>query len=197
MMKSSTRVITAVVATAMMVACPAMAQTTKEKKETSFTDGVNSFIKDLEKAGHELGDAIGFDDRVDGKTNETKIDGTYYMPIHQQDLFNGKEAEELRSTCELAFINAYPDVEIKSVAVPASEWKTKTVKERGKVVGYVQSIECYVLGKDGEEGYINAKFVFTRVKDVGKNYVEQKGKWPLWERTDIIPNSAYRQLSKK
>lgn len=45
----------------------------QDKKKEPFDKKVSKFLKktkkELEQAGHELGDAIGFNDRIDGKSD--------------------------------------------------------------------------------------------------------------------------------
>ena len=65
------------------------------------------------------------------------------------------------------------------------------------MTGYVQTLYCYVLAKDGDDGYVNARFVFQRQKEVGQQYEHVDGRWPLWERTDVIPMATYEQLKAK
>ena len=50
------------------------------------------------------------------------------------------------------------------------------------------------LAKDGNDGYVNARFKFQRQKEVGRQYEHVANCWPLWERTDVIPMAAYEKL---
>ena len=68
------------------------------------------------------------------------------------------------------------------------------VKKDGIIVGYRETMYCYVLGQDGGDGYINMKFTFQRYKDVGKSYTNVKGVWPMLSRINIIPKSAFGEL---
>ena len=61
------------------------------------------------------------------------------------------------------------------------------------MTGYSQTLFCYIIGRDGNEGFINAKFVFERQKKVGDT-VQTKVKWPLWIRTDVLTNEVYQKL---
>jgi hypothetical protein len=54
-----------------------------------------------------------------------------------------------------------------------------------------------VLAKDGDDGYVNARFMFQRQKEVGKQYEHIVNRWPLWENTDVIPASTYEVLKTK
>ena len=86
---------------------------------------------------------------------------------------------------------------IQSVVVPQQEWLSDTYKKNNKVTGYVQTLYCYVLAKDGDDGYVNARFMFQRQKEVGKQYEHIANRWPLWEKTDVIPASTYEVLKTK
>ena len=58
-------------------------------------------------------------------------------------------------------------------------------------------MHCFIIGKDGDDGYVNAKFTFRRHKEAGNQYKSVSGQWPLWEKTDIIPNNIYEKLKSK
>ena len=57
--------------------------------------------------------------------------------------------------------------------------------------------EIDIIAKDGNEGFVNAKFVFERQKKVGDATMDNLVKWPLWIRTDVLPNEVYAKLLKK
>lgn len=177
-----------------------MGQSKKTAGKESFGTKVNKFFSkaktDLEQAGHDLGNAIGFDDRVEGRTEDVKVNGVYYMPVYEANLYRGEDASELTSVCRSLFMRKYPNASVVSVALPQTEWQSETLKEKGKVTGYSQTMYCYILAKDGNDGYINARYVFERTKKVGEAYQKVNGKYPKWERTDAIPNAAYGQLVK-
>jgi len=83
---------------------------------------------------------------------------------------------------------------VLSVTIPQEGWVSKAVKDGGKVIGYLQYMYCYVLAQDGDDGYINARFSFQRYKDVGKDYGSVNGRWPRWDRTDVLTRSVYDEL---
>lgn len=178
---------------------PLWAQTeNQEARETfseKFTRLVNLTVSHMEQAGHAIGDAIGFDDRVNSGTAEiARHETADLMPICTETQYRGADAAVYIDECRLLFAKKYPNVEIVSVALPQKDWDRQVVKEDGKVVGYLQSLNCYVLGKDGEDGYINARFSFQRYKEVGDEYRHVVDRWPLWERTDAIPAEQYEQI---
>ena len=170
----------------------------KNKKKEPFDKKVSKFWKktkkELEQAGHELGDAIGFNDRIDGKSDLLKVNGSYYMPLYSKDLYKGEDALTYRKTCTQLFIKKYPKVSIQSVAVPQKEWVLETVEKDGELVGYQRTLHCFIIARDGDEGYVNAKFTYQQYKNVGQEFQNVKGWWPKWERTDFMTNSVYEQL---
>lgn len=175
----------------------ASAQKQDTKKEP-FDKKVSKFWKktkkELEQAGHELGDAIGFNDRIDGKSDLLKVNGSYYMPLYSTDLYKGEDALTYRKTCTQLFRKKYPKVSIQSVAIPQKEWVLETVEKDGELVGYQRTLHCFIIARDGDEGYVNAKFTFRQYKNVGQEFQNVKGWCPKWERTDFMTNSVYEQL---
>ncbi len=170
----------------------------QDKKKEPFDKKVSKFLKktkkELEQAGHELGDAIGFNDRIDGKSDLLKVNGSYYMPLYSTDLYKGEDALTYRKTCTQLFRKKYPKVSIQSVAIPQKEWVLETVEKDGELVGYQRTLHCFIIARDGDEGYVNAKFTFRQYKNVGQEFQNVKGWCPKWERTDFMTNSVYEQL---
>lgn len=170
----------------------------QDKKKEPFDKKVSKFWKktkkELEQAGHELGDAIGFNDRIDGKSDLLKVNGSYYMPLYSTDLYKGEDALTYRKTCTQLFRKKYPKVSIQSVAIPQKEWVLETVEKDGELVGYQRTLHCFIIARDGDEGYVNAKFTFRQYKNVGQEFQNVKGWCPKWERTDFMTNSVYEQL---
>ena len=174
--------------------------TKKESLGDRFVRLSKKAVREMERTANNIGDAIGFDDRVDagkGTADSVKIDGTWYMPLYTVNLYTGGDLDVYRSACRAAFADAYPGVEIVNVVVPQQEWLSDTYKKNNKVTGYVQTLYCYVLGKDGTDGYVNARFMFQRQKEVGKSYQHVADRWPLWERTDVIPRASYEKLAAR
>lgn len=170
------------------------------KKKKTFEEKVSKFVKqtkkELEQAGHELGDAIGFDDRIGGKSDLLKVNGSFYMPLYSKDLYKGEDALTYRKACTQQFRKKYPKVSIQSVTIPQKEWVLETVEKGGELVGYQRTLHCFIIARDGEEGYVNAKFTYRLYKNVGQEFQNVKGWWPKWERTDFMTNSVYEQLLK-
>ena len=172
----------------------------QDKKKEPFEKKVSKFWKktkkELEQAGHELGDAIGFDDRLSGKSDLLKVNGSFYMPLYSKDLYKGEDALTYRKTCTQLFRKKYPKVNILSVVIPQKEWVLETVEKDGELVGYQRTLHCFIIARDGDEGYVNAKFTYRQYKNVGQEFQNVKGWWPKWERTDFMTNSVYEQLLK-
>ena len=182
----------------LLFAMPVSAQNQNKEGKQTVSSKVTE-IWDKTKAGiqetaQKINDAIGLDD----KAGEVNIKGVYYMPLYEVSLYADlDEAKNLKSSCEVLFKQKYPNIEILSEAIPQKTWLSETVKKNGVVVGYRQYLYCYIIAKDGTEGYINAKFAFEKYRDAGKEFTAVQGKWPKWERTDVIPNAAYDALKAK
>lgn len=126
-----------------------------------------------------------------------RVNGKYYMHLYDTNLYKGADGAELCALCRSEFENKYPAMAIKSVVIPQVDWETSTVEVDGKVEGYAQTLYCYIIAKDGNEGYVNAKFVFERQKKVGEPTMGNRVKWPLWIRTDVLTNEVYAKLLTK
>ena len=170
----------------------------QDKKKEPFEKKVSKFWKktkkELEQAGHELGDAIGFDDRLSGKSDLLKVNGSFYMPLYSKDLYKGEDALTFRKTSTQLFRKKYPKVNIQSVSIPQKEWVLEAVEKDGELVGYQRTLHCFIIARDGDEGYVNAKFTYQQYKNVGQEFQNVKDWWPKWERTDFMTNSVYEQL---
>lgn len=181
------------------VAISVSAQNQDDKKPT-FDKKVSDFWKktkkELEQAGHQLGDAIGFEDRIDRRADLRKVNGTFYMPLYSKDLYKGDSSLTFRTACTQLFRKKYPKANIMSVAIPQTDWVVEPVKKSGSVVGYQKTLHCFIIARDGEEGYINAKFTYAQYKDAGHDYQKIKKMWPQWTRTDVMSNSVYNELKE-
>ena len=126
-----------------------------------------------------------------------RIKGYYYMPIYNINLYKGTEAKTFRQECVNLFATKYPKAEILSVALPQTDWLHETVKKKRVIVGFVESMYCYIIAKDDNDGYINARFCYKRYKDVGDSYGPLVEYWPKWERSDYLTPQLYRTLLTK
>ena len=186
-----------------MTILPANAQTNNNAQKQTLVKKVSTFWKKTKKqvatADKNIGDAIGVDDLAKKNNEDLKeIDGVKYMPIYTTDLFannNLSDDEELIKNSKEVFAAKYPDAKIVHCVVPQKEWIMTAIKEGSKITGYRKYVYCYLLAKDGTDGYINARFLFLEYRDAGENYVKSAS-WPKWDRTDIVPNSVYSKLAE-
>ncbi len=179
---------------ALFVAVSSNAQMTdKPSGKGTFRQRVTNFWNNTKESVGDVVDKMSNDMDPNGLR---RIKGKYYMHIYDEDLYAGSDANELKSLCRREFEAKYPGVTIVSVAIPMTEWFNATLEDNGKAVGFAQDLTCYILGKDGEDGYVNAKFVFERQKRVGQDYEKVDVKWPLWVSTDVLTPEIYQRLTK-
>lgn len=179
--------------------CGISANAQMTKKDTGngpFKERVSKLWDKTKKTATDVATAIG--DEISNSTSGLRrIEGKYYMNVYDVNLYKGDDCATLLDLCRKQFAAKYPTVPIASCVIPQTDWETETVDNAGQVTGYVQTLFCYIIGKDGNEGFINAKFVFERKKDVGKQLVNNNMKWPLWTRTDVMTNHVYDRLTSK
>ena len=179
--------------------CGISANAQMTKKDTGngpFKERVSKLWDKTKKTATDVATAIG--DEISNSTSGLRrIEGKYYMNVYDVNLYKGDDCATLLDLCRKQFTAKYPTVPIASCVIPQTDWETETVENAGQVAGYVQTLFCYIIGKDGNEGFINAKFVFERKKDVGKQLVNNNMKWPLWTRTDVMTNHVYDRLTSK
>ena len=131
---------------------PSCAQMTKKDTGNGpLSERVNKFWKKTKKAVNGVVEQVE-NDFANENSGLRRIAGKYYMNIK------------------------YPAVKVRSCVIPQTDWMTETVETNGQVTGYAQTLFCYILAKDGDEGYINAKFVFERQKEVGGTFVDSRAK---------------------
>ena len=94
-----------------------------------------------------------------------------------------------------AFMKKYPNAEIMYAVVPQQDWLHTALRDGSKVTGYRRRAYCFVVAKDGSDGYLNARFLFSAERVAGGEYVKSNS-WPRWERTDVIPSHVYPKLIK-
>ncbi len=171
--------------------------TPQEKIGKAVTKAYKSTRKSMSRAAHQVGEAIGLETAANEReTDDVKIKGYYYMPLYDTNLYHQPEGQTFRETCLTQFKEKYPGVEILSVAIPQTDWAEESVTQNGKVVGYGQYMYCFIIARDGDEGYINARFAYRKYKEAGGNFQPLVSVWPKWERTDIIPAKVYQKLLK-
>ena len=182
---------------ALMITCGASAQMTeKPTGKGPLKERVHNFWKQARESVNDVVDKVQ-DNLENENSGLRRVKGKYYMNIYDTNLYKGADCEELCAMCKKEFMAKYPAVAIRSVVIPQTEWLTSTVESEGQVTGYAQTLYCYILAKDGNEGFINAKFVFERQKKVGEPAMNNRVKWPLWIRTDVLTNEVYERLLTK
>lgn len=185
--------------TLLLLALPMLAQSAKTgadtpikstKRPNIFKQAGNTF----KRAGQKIGRTLGID-RHD--RDDVRVGDTYYMPLYDTNLYRGSETQGLQTVCRSRFMAKYPNAIVQTCVLPQQGWLSQDVVKNEQIVGYLQTMYCFIIAKDGNDGYINAKFEFQRYRDVGKNWGRVADKWPSWMRTDIIPMADYQMLVKK
>lgn len=192
------RLWTTLVVLSLLTVGPASAQSQKEHENLGHKASKlwKKTKKAVVEAGQDIGDTFGTGAHG-GTTDVVRIDGVYYMPIYNRNLYSGKDAEAMRARCKEIFSEKYPQAKVVSVALPQTDWLTVPVKKKNKVTGYMRSMFCYIVARDGSDGYINAKFSYRQSKKAGGTYKALDGYAPAWERTDVLTSDIYQQLLKK
>lgn len=176
----------------------------KTSKQEPLTTKASKFWKktkrNLKNAGQEVKDAIGINSGSKNPLDDgenVSIDGVYYMPLYSVNLYAGQDAAVYCDTCRSLFKKKFPHADIMSIALPQKQWLSTAVKKKDEVEGYLQTMYCYVIARDGSDGYINSKFMFQRYRDVGGNYNHVLDTWPKWVKTEALPNDIYEKLKNK
>lgn len=172
---------------AILLAAPLQAQ---ENTET-FEEAVTGLWKKTKQAVKKSSRRVQEDWNGDGLV---EVEGHNYMHLYTTDLYKGTNAADFKEACVNEFKAKYPSVKIISVTIPQKDWTESTSRSLGKVSKYVKMLYCFIVGKDGEDGYINARFSYRMVKKVGKTWQNDEANWPLWERTDVLVPSVYNRL---
>lgn len=182
------------------LAMPMHAQVYKDTDSTP-KERVSRLLKDtrkgMKKAGKTISDFFeGFNLSDEERIEEVKVGGVKYMRLHTVNLFEGDdEGMAVRSREE--FLRRYPRCTVVAVAIPQQKWKDVAQKEDGKIVAYTRKADCYVLGKDGKDGYINVLFSFRCTRKPGGEWVRPAEYWPRLVRVDAIPNVHFEELNHK
>lgn len=181
--------------------CTVSAQTSTSNKTESLGSKISRILNRARKSANKAGKQVGYTLDADGHLNKEndliKVSGLYYMPLYTVNLYQGKEAAEFRETVRKKFMEKYPQTKLQTVVIPQTDWLHEPVEKGDVIVGYLQTMYCYVIAQDGEEGYINAKFTFQRYREVGGEYQPLQEKWPKWERTDVLSDKVYNKLLTK
>lgn len=184
--------ISLMLAAVLMTGATATAQTaSQDKKEKA------SVAKKMSKFWRQVKDEVTYTaDGLFSKEGNYKVlvDGQYYMPVYDVNLYKGSDGKAMRNECGTLLLTKYPKAEIVACALPQTEWATKPIEKDGKVTGYEQTMYCYVLAKDGDDGYINQRYLFVRTKEVGHDYVADSTRWALLQGTDVMTNDVYNKV---
>lgn len=159
-----------------------------------FGNAAGKVASSTEKTGRRIGHGLGL---TRNKEDLYRIKKAYYMPIYDVNLYKGKDAKAFKDECVRRFRQRFPNVNILSVAIPQTEWVIEEVTKDKKVVGYTAHLLCYIVAKDGNEGYLNAKFMYKQYKDVGGKFAPLSDVWPSWERTDALTRNVYGILLQR
>lgn len=168
-------------------------------KEVDKTPGerlgtlLKDFEKGMKKTCESLSDLLGLEGKADSTLIE--IDGVKYMPVYTVDRFTA-DSVSMYAACCTDFAARYNATTIVSVTIPQENWLEAVVMEKKKVTMYKRRVYCYVLGKDGKDGYINARYSFTQYRKPGMRWLAPEGYWPKFERADVIPMMHYKRLKK-
>lgn len=165
--------------------------TYKENYNKKSNNLVDQARDEASKLSNKVGEMLNMD-----KPEEdlVKIKGSYYMPLYNVNLYKGNDSEEFRNACHEMFVARYPLAKIISVSIPQTNWTTEWVLKGKAIAGNAQTIYCYIIAKDGDFGYINAKFVFKKYKEEGGELTRLSDSWPKWERLDYLTSEVYSKL---
>ena len=172
---------------ALLFAAPIRAQTEAESISEAAADLWKVTRQTVKKQSRRVKEEINGGDLLN-------VDGRNYMRVYDMNLYADSDAREMRETCMKAFAEKYPSVKIVAAVIPQDGWTQTTTNSFGRVSKYVKTLYCYVLGKDGDDGYINARFSYRQVKKVGQEWLMDDANWPLWERTDVLTSEVYGKL---
>ena len=164
--------------------------TTKSPKERLNTL-LGDFKKGVKKTGESLSGLLGLDSGNDEGLVE--IDGVKYMPLYTANRF-APDSVSMYNACRADFARRYEQATVVSVVIPQDDWAETVVTENKKVTMYKRTAYCYVLAKDGADGYIHARYSFRQLRKPGKQWLFPEGYWAKFERADAIPAMHYRKL---
>lgn len=166
--------------------------------KVSFGDRVNSAAKKAKDGVVTIGGKIYDTFKGDGSSDLISIKGVKYMPLYSVNLYNGYEATAFRAECQRQFRERYPRAVITSAVCPQTDWVPSIVKNHGQVVGFMETMYCYVIASDCDGMYyLNAKFAYRRFKEIGADSRDVEEAWPEWVRTDVMPRQVYAKLLTK
>ena len=156
-------------------------------KATNLWDKTKDAVSNTTK---KVKERLGLDDE------ETARLRVQYMPIYKVNKYTERGSEYMVEKSREAFYKRYPNSTILSAVIPQEKWERVGVHRNGDVVGYLETIYCYVLAMDGNDGYLNAEYKFQRYKKVGETFKRVQGKWPEFSRVDSFSSDVYFRIKE-
>lgn len=180
----------------LLLAGPANAQSEKARKMgKDIQNAVTDFWKKAKKGVNNTVEAIS--DELSSDTVGVKyIDGNRYMRVYDTNLYKESDAKELQDLCRKQFAASYPQAKILSCVIPQQKWENIPVRRNGDIVSYKYRLYCYVLAKDGDDGYINVRYRFEKTKQIGHAVQKNSERWPEEVRVNALTNDVYERLVK-
>lgn len=180
----------------LLLAGPANAQSEKARKMgKDIQNAVTDFWKKAKKGVNNTVEAIS--DELSSDTVGVKyIDGNRYMRVYDTNLYKESDAKELQDLCRKQFAASYPQAKILSCVIPQQKWENIPVRRNGDIVSYKYRLYCYVLAKDGDDGYINVRYRFEKTKQIGHAVRKNTERWPEEVRVNALTNDVYERLVK-
>ena len=189
------RIVFAIMA-AIMLTAPAQAQSEKARQVGKDIQGaVTDFFKKAKKGVNQTVEAIN-EEFSNDTVGVRYIDGNRYMCIYDTNLYHQSDAAELMELCRADFGAHYPDATIISCVIPQQQWEETPVRRNGDIVSYRFRLNCYVVARDGSQGYINARYRFEKTKKIGQAIVNNDDRWPERVRVNALTPSIYEKLKK-
>lgn len=181
-----------------MAALPIAAQKKTTPPQQPIAKRVADFFKKAKKqvsaTGQRIGEVIGLD-QLDSDKDLITVDDIKYMPVYTKDLMTNREdAAKLKAAAKAEFSKKYPKVEVISVVVPQTDWNHFAITKK-KITGYKRRAYVYILGRDGDDAFLNACYLFEAEREPGQEYVNAR-EYPQLQRVDAIPASVLSKIER-
>src|SRR3712207_560240 len=123
------------------------------------------------------------------------VDDIKYMPVYTKDLMTNREdAAKLKAAAKAEFSKKYPKVEVISTVVPQTDWNHFAITKK-KITGYKRRAYVYILGRDGDDAFLHACYLFEAEREPGQEYVNAR-EYPQLQRVDAIPASVLSKIER-
>lgn len=185
-----------------MTTMNANAQSKEKRQGRSFTEKFNSAFNKTKAVSQVAADNAGMalNDAFNGRESKVdliKVNGQYFMPLYDTNLYAGKDGQALASECQKVFYERYPKAQILTVAFPQTDWLLEPVMKGPEAVGFIRTLYCYIVARDVDGNLINARFSYKTYREQqDKVYRRLSANWPRWERTDHITPDVLKKLDK-